>query len=226
MKILLINIFIIIGTMQVGAQTLVPTSGGNEKLIITATDIKIKAVNTPKGKNKASANEKASHPFHAKRVIQTQGKVFLTNGESYTFTAGDSIVFSPGFEVDSTAEFTAEIKSVPAETPVAVISESASEKDKSTNASSKTVGSLKFFTLFPNPASEQFNIEYEVTKTAQVSLALYTLEGTPVQTFMAPKQQEPGNYKLALPVSKIPSGLYVISLKIHNQTINQRIVLR
>ncbi|QNF33874.1 T9SS type A sorting domain-containing protein [Adhaeribacter swui] len=224
MKILFLFVLLLAGALPICAQMRAPKAATAEKRIITATEIAAKKKSSPARKKRAGEADGSGQYFRAQRVIQTLGPVYLTPGEAFTFTAGDSIVLGPGFEVDSTTEFTAQIYALPAETAPAP--ELAATPSNALNAAADNTGNLQAFTLFPNPASEQFHIQYEVNKTAVVSVALYTLEGTPVQQFVTAQQQEPGSYKLALPVTQIASGVYVVALKIDSKTISQRVVIR
>lgn len=69
--------------------------------------------------------------------------------------------------------------------------------------------------VYPNPISEQFNLEFELTQLAQVSAYLTDIQGKRVHFFGQNQIFEPGEHALTLSCpSHLPAGNYVLSLDV------------
>ncbi len=77
----------------------------------------------------------------------------------------------------------------------------------------------------PNPASHTTNIAYRVPSSQFVRLSLRDMSGrvllTPVQ-----QQQAVGEYTIALPLDRLPAGIYVYTLQLGQQLYSKRLVVQ
>lgn len=221
--------------IQVQAQTPTPTT--QDVLIITkalltspVTEKSIPATALPKGKVEFSVRQ-----FYARKVLKTQGEVRLSAGEKKIFRAGEAILLEPGFIVDATAEFTAEIaaaetssKDIPvASTPPADTQENVLSKARiDIQADIKKPSTEAEFTLFPNPVSERFYIRYQLTEETPVAVTLLSITGAVVQALRPAEAQAAGTYELAFTVGDVPTGMYLVSLEIGKLKFTQRLVVQ
>jgi hypothetical protein len=220
--------------IQVQAQTPTPTT--QEVLVITkaliASPVTQKSIPTtalPKGKVEFSVRQ-----FYARKVLQTQGDVRLPAGEKKIFRAGEAILLEPGFEVDSTVEFTAEIGG-----PEAIINESVMRAtqvpDTLNNVLQETRTAVQSemeespavaFTVFPNPVSERLYVRYHLTEEAPVAVTLFSMNGAAIKTLRNLEEQAAGAYELEFKVSNIQAGMYLVLLKLGKLTSTQHIVIQ
>lgn len=72
------------------------------------------------------------------------------------------------------------------------------------------------FNVFPNPASENLTIAYELERSQNVQIDLISISGQRITTFNeASGQQTAGRYNFNLPLNKVSStGLYFLDVKI------------
>ena len=82
------------------------------------------------------------------------------------------------------------------------------------------------FTLYPNPAQENVNIQYSVDKTScDVNIKIVDVYGNEIQN-ITNKNQENGDYTYALNINQdMSSGIYFIYLTIDNKTYVKKLVL-
>ncbi|MDO1448235.1 T9SS type A sorting domain-containing protein [Rhodocytophaga aerolata] len=179
--------------------------------------------------------EFSTSQYYARKILKTAGEVHLTAGDNKHFRAGEAILLEPGFTVDATAEFTAEIaavetssKDIPvASTPPADTQENVLSKARiDIQADIKKPSTEAEFTLFPNPVSERFYIRYQLTEEAPVAVTLLSITGAVVQALRPAEAQAAGTYELAFTVGDVPTGMYLVSLEIGKLKFTQRLVVQ
>lgn len=220
--------------IQVQAQT--PAANTQEVLVITrallaspVTEKSIPSMALPKGKVEFSVKQ-----FYARKILQTQGEVRLSAGEKKIFRAGEAILLEPGFEVDSTVDFTAEIarperlteETLAISTQTADTLLNALSEARAAVTSEREESSAVGFTVFPNPVSERLYVRYHLTDEAPVTLTLLTMAGAIIQTLQHSEQQAAGAYEVGFSVSNVPTGMYLVSMQIGKLTFTQRIVVK
>lgn len=67
--------------------------------------------------------------------------------------------------------------------------------------------------LYPNPASGDVNIQYELNEVQQVNIYLQSLNGQGMRYLLQNAQQETGQWEFVLEISHLPPGAYVVILK-------------
>ena len=83
---------------------------------------------------------------------------------------------------------------------------------------------LATFDVFPNPASMEANVVFSAKKADNdASLLLSDLTGRVVFETKNPTNQGLNGY--VLPVSSLPAGLYMVSLKFDNQVFTKKIIV-
>lgn len=82
------------------------------------------------------------------------------------------------------------------------------------------------FTLSPNPTSGIINIQYGLTKNADIDMSLVNVEGKMVKSIAQIKNQSAGIYSLTnVDVSDMNCGIYFLQIKTSNAVIMQKLVI-
>ena len=69
--------------------------------------------------------------------------------------------------------------------------------------------------IYPNPISEQFNMQFELTQQALVSIQLFDMQGRLVQSLQQNQSFEIGEHTINLSCpEQLPSGNYVLTLEV------------
>lgn len=68
------------------------------------------------------------------------------------------------------------------------------------------------FDVSPNPFTNSFNIEYDLTQTEPVSIQLFTQEGKRIKIIRNNENEAAGNHIETVNTSDLPSGIYLIHL--------------
>ena len=69
------------------------------------------------------------------------------------------------------------------------------------------------FTLYPNPATNQLTIKYQLQTTGVTTIIFYNLLGQPVSHFVATDKTG----QIEMNISDWPSGLYTVKLLLNNE---------
>ncbi len=77
--------------------------------------------------------------------------------------------------------------------------------------------------LYPNPAQNTTQLDYELTAAAEVTVQIKNVLGQTVLKFAKGKQAA-GLYQEALDISALNSGLYLVELQLNNQLQTHRLV--
>jgi hypothetical protein len=76
---------------------------------------------------------------------------------------------------------------------------------------------FKGLNIFPNPVHDQINVDFWCTEATRLEMKLYSIQGQPLSviTTFCPS----GRNKLSMPVSNVPSGIYL--LRLQNEITNE-----
>ena len=74
--------------------------------------------------------------------------------------------------------------------------------------------------LFPNPAYEMVNVEFDLDKSATVEIAVYDVLGREVATLGKSARAE-GSHRVSIDVSSWTDGVYLLSIKTENSAIGR-----
>jgi hypothetical protein len=81
------------------------------------------------------------------------------------------------------------------------------------------------FTCFPNPTNGLTNLNYTLSKRADVSAEVYNSEGKLVKTLFNVSKQYEGIYQNGIDLSELANGIYIIRLRIGDNRLNTRVLL-
>lgn len=167
--------------------------------------------------------------FYAGRVLRTGGDLRLPAGSTQEFRAGEAILLEPGFSVDSTVAFRAEIGSplpagpVPtaaapvqkpgaATLPAPAVTGTAAVAATDQVAAETLARRAQLWQNEPNPAQGSTLIRYFIPDgTRAAVLQLASLTRGEVSRFPL---GERGHGQLRLPTASLPTGVYVYHLLI------------
>ena len=89
-------------------------------------------------------------------------------------------------------------------------------------AASEPMAVTSEFIIFPNPARQQFTIQFELSRTAEVAINLVDLTGRPI----ASKQHlVNGSGQISWDASSYPAGIYFVQFKIEDRLEIRKLVL-
>src|SRR6185295_6124894 len=85
---------------------------------------------------------------------------------------------------------------------------------------------LNSFSIYPNPAKEEFNINYSLIKISDVKIEIFNIMGKKLKSFSF-IEQHPGTYHHLLQEKDITAstGIYIVRLNVGNESSVQRIVM-
>lgn len=79
--------------------------------------------------------------------------------------------------------------------------------------------------MYPNPASQQFNLSFSALETGQVGVELYDMQGRPVQTLFEGEMVAGESRKQEVDASAIASGLYLVRMTNGTQRQYQKLTI-
>lgn len=83
---------------------------------------------------------------------------------------------------------------------------------------------LSKLSTFPNPASNNLNVQYALSKNAKVSIKIYDMSGRKVYTKAKSRLQQ-GNYLQKIDISGLEKGIYSLTLEAGKQTAVKKIAI-
>ncbi len=84
---------------------------------------------------------------------------------------------------------------------------------------------FQLYQTYPNPFNPQTKIHYTLSEKSQVQLNVYDLTGRKVAQLVN-RVQDLGNYYLNYKAGQLSSGIYLLELKVNNQQIARKMILR
>lgn len=85
------------------------------------------------------------------------------------------------------------------------------------------IAGTQTFNVFPNPAADNATISYTLSQAQPIFISLFDLSGKGVME-MTREEQAAGTHQFQLPLSAIPSGMYVIKLTAGGQSFTRKLV--
>lgn len=150
----------------------------------------------------------SSSSFQAVKRINSSSSVPLT--ENISFSAGNSIVLLPGFEVKTNAVFKAEIKNCIQQTFAANVLESSernARKSKMINESEE---------------SEQIKkVIFKLNEAGKVKLSVKDNNGAELAVLIDGYQENLGTQTKLIPTQKLANGTYIIELIINDNVVSE-----
>ncbi len=158
--------------------------------------------------------------YLADNQITSQGSI--SANDTVHFVAGVSIILNPGFNAVSGSTFSAKIKTTPTCNNQRVITDFPStnilEKEATT--------ALPLMNIYPNPASTNVIIDYQLPAPTKINLSLYNLAGQFLSTLEGSELQESGNYNFEININDYPKGIYFIRLQTAQTQIIEKLVIQ
>jgi len=78
-------------------------------------------------------------------------------------------------------------------------------------------------TVYPNPTVSEVNFDINVVEAGNIEIALYARDGKLITRLIDEEITTPGMKTFTFDVSDVPSGTYVVSLQIGEQTIIEKL---
>ena len=177
--------------------------------------------------------------YRADNLIQNNDSFIVETGANVKLLAGNSIVLNPGFGGEAGSNV--EIGIVPCDdgTIHKSFSQDNNEKifDNTESAIQNEINNeISFsietdeiidpalFSVFPNPATDDFSLAYTIENNGFVQIDLYNITGVHVKNFLQMAQQEAGVYYHNFSLSGLSSGLYILVLKNTSKTFSTKII--
>lgn len=82
---------------------------------------------------------------------------------------------------------------------------------------------ISHLSVYPNPASEELTINYELKKTAIVNINLIDLQGKQYKA-LNKESNAIGKQTESLNISHLPPGVYFVSLQVGNEAVTKKII--
>lgn len=92
-------------------------------------------------------------------------------------------------------------------------------------AESSLLNPGKELSVYPNPSSGEFTIAYDLLKRADVTIAIYSMNGAVVKSVTDTKGQYEGRYRLPVNLNELPNGIYIVSLISGDKQSVERLVI-
>ena len=73
--------------------------------------------------------------------------------------------------------------------------------------------------LYPNPATTNFNVELSLTETNELGVDIYNVLGVKVLTVPF-ANYEAGNNTISINTAKLAEGVYILNVRNHNEQIS------
>ena len=78
--------------------------------------------------------------------------------------------------------------------------------------------------VYPNPYQNEFRIQYQLTETSNINIALYNTIGQQVATIVPVSRQTNGTYNYHFDAQQLPTGVYFLQTTINGKTYLQKLV--
>lgn len=86
--------------------------------------------------------------------------------------------------------------------------------------------SLRLFPVYPNPASADIKIGFQLTRPGNVSMRVLSLEGKQVQTLIRDQYYGPGHHQLDANLDQLAAGVYVVEIAGLGVNATEKVVVR
>ena len=88
----------------------------------------------------------------------------------------------------------------------------------------ETVDLAEMLDIYPNPTAGYFTIEFDIDQSENVSTEIYDHLGSKI--YSTEVLGHVGAYKKGINLKRLPSGLYYVRIKIGDEIINKKIMIR
>jgi hypothetical protein len=84
--------------------------------------------------------------------------------------------------------------------------------------------SQPIFKVYPNPVSGMINVSYTLSKTDEISIGLYDINGRELMNIVRGNQSE-GEYLETIQIGKYPTGVYFLKLQGSEYLSTQKLII-
>lgn len=130
-----------------------------------------------------------------------------------TFQAGQQITLAVGFHAQNGSNFTATIESCTPNTALPL-------EDRTT-----TIHQATSLHLYPNPASESINMQYQIPTEGKVAIGLYDANGRLIKNITNGNTSSKEWQQIEIPLHELNSGIYWIQLRTKDQILVEKLVV-
>ncbi|MBN1131797.1 MAG: fasciclin domain-containing protein, partial [Bacteroidales bacterium] len=92
----------------------------------------------------------------------------------------------------------------------------------STGSLNKITNSVGSVTIYPNPARERFNIQFDMAEKSLVTLEMYDMLGQRIKTLDQGYLYD-GSYSVEVPVGDLETGMYIMIVNTGNTKIANKV---
>ena len=177
--------------------------------------------------------------YRANNNIQNENTFVVESGAEVKLLAGNSVVLKPGFRAEAGSNV--EIKIVPCDDGSIQKSSLENNNDEKQHITEEitqfefdeVINSVMetdeiiypaLFSIFPNPANDDFSLAYTLEENSFVQIDLYNMQGVLIKNYLQLPQQEAGIYYHNFSLSNLPSGLYMLVIKNNAKTFSSKII--
>jgi hypothetical protein len=148
-----------------------------------------------------------------KAISRIQAESLVPTSQNISFTAGNSIVLLPGFEVSSSAVFTADIANCVQEAFVANELNTVKREDK------------RALSLADDDRASIKKVIFKLNEAGDVKLTLKDSKGNTIVVIIDNYYENLGTQMKYIPTSRLSKGTYVIELEINGNQIKESFVI-
>ncbi|MEZ4905941.1 MAG: PA14 domain-containing protein [Spirosomataceae bacterium] len=150
-------------------------------------------------------------PHNARKAIISEGTI--GSSKNISFTAGNSIVLLPGFEVGTNNTFSAQIASCMRAALIQEQQNQAQLKDST----------ITNFGITPDSTVKQ--IVFRLNKPSQISLVIKNSRGAVIATLIEAFYQNLGTQIKYLPTGKLEKGIYFVELTANENQLREQLII-
>ena len=158
--------------------------------------------------------------YLAENEISSQG--IIAASDTVHFVAGSSITLKPGFSAVNGSSFSAKI-TIP---PTCNASRIAPIIPTSNLLEQKEAIELPTLAVYPNPASVEMTINYQLPEPSKINLAIYSLNGQLLEVITNEYIESSGQYSTILNLNSYSKGIYFIRLQTAQTQLIKKIVIQ
>ncbi|MCF0074055.1 T9SS type A sorting domain-containing protein [Dyadobacter sp. CY261] len=138
---------------------------------------------------------------------------------SVEYIAGKSVILESGFHVAEGAIFVARIDSVIQQVDVASVNSDITLSTDGGHDHTKL-----FLSAYPNPYSEDTQIEYWLPKATAVSVSVFNEKGVEVARILDNESQSKGGHKVTFASGRLPSGTYLCTVNTSTEKKTHKVI--
>jgi len=160
----------------------------------------------------------------AGETLETSGAVTINSGDDITFTAGTTIILTPGFSAQG--PFTARIEACAGNTSADDLAADRELPGASAGMPSGKKQPKIALKVFPNPANGPMTFRFQISNAGPVNLHMFTLKGELVKTLLQDQIVDRGTMDVTWSDPNLPTGMYLAQLKTSQGLQTVKVIVR